>query len=116
VTTVRASTGTALAAALCLLAAASPARAQDPYEVEIPESVRRWWSIGGHLEARPVLFDLDPESAAYRLRYFADSPVVPPPPSPLTTADPRLSRSGTAGGRAAGRRCRPREPDESVEP
>jgi len=57
----------------CLLAGVSVTSAQDPYQVEIPELTRRWWSIAGHLEARPVLFALDQDSAAYRLRYF-DAP------------------------------------------
>ncbi len=66
----RRSTGAWLGVALWLLAGASDARAQDPYEVDIPALTRKWWSVGGHVEARPVTLDLDHESAAYRLRSF----------------------------------------------
>ncbi len=61
-----------VAVGLMLTALTPEARAQDPYTVEIPDLERRWWSIGGHVEVRPVVFDLDQQSAAYRLRFFAE--------------------------------------------
>lgn len=61
-----------IATGLCLPAAAASAGVQDPLDIEIPEVTRRWWAVGGHLEARPVFLDLDQQSAAYRLRYFSN--------------------------------------------
>ena len=68
----RAAVALGMAIGFCLPAAAASAGVQDPHEIEIPEITRQWWALGGHIEARPILLDLDQQSAAYRLRYFSN--------------------------------------------
>jgi hypothetical protein len=60
-----------------LLVAATPLSAQGEHEKlleeieqEVARTVERPYSLGGFLEFQPILFDLDRDSAFYRLNFY----------------------------------------------
>jgi hypothetical protein len=44
--------------------------AQDEYEFDLSEIEKKPYSLGGYIEARPVLFGLDRDAALYKLKFF----------------------------------------------
>ena len=53
-----------------LLLAPELVPAQDEYDFDLSEIEKKPYSLGGYLEARPVLFVFDREAALYKLKFF----------------------------------------------